>query len=113
MNTVVISVPRWHRFARCDGLGDAMFPAKGDRAGEIAAKRECRRCVVAADCLRDALEVGDFEGVRGGFNGPERRRLAAGAQPRNCERCQGWFVVQWPGQIRCRGCSARVAGRQP
>jgi WhiB family redox-sensing transcriptional regulator len=110
MSIPFIEVRDWHRQAQCVGLNDLMYPDKGDRQGEHEARRVCRRCPVALDCLAESLEKRDFQGVRAGFNGRERELIAGGAPIESCERCNVWFVAQWPNQIRCRVCSQAVRG---
>ena len=105
---VVVPAHAWHQRAACVDLGDVMFPAPRDRAGEAEAKRVCRNCPVARHCLTESLTARDFEGVRAGLNGRERERLAAGQRLQRCGRCSGWFVAQWPAQVRCRSCSPRA-----
>ena len=69
------SVPTWHEQANCQGLGDAMFPERGDNAGSARAKRVCAGCDVRQQCLQDALDRADEWGVRGGMTGIERKHL--------------------------------------
>ncbi|MEV1331161.1 WhiB family transcriptional regulator [Micromonospora costi] len=68
-------VPAWHDDAACDGLGDAMFPDKGDHAASSYAKRVCAGCPVRHQCLEDALDRNDQWGIRGGADPSERRAL--------------------------------------
>lgn len=103
-------IPDWHLKAACAGKDDLMFPDKGQRLIEQEAKRVCRNCPVALECLRESVDLGDFHGIRAGFNGRERELIAVGAEPSNCDRCNGFFVAQWPNQVRCRHCSQAVRG---
>ena len=73
------TVPTWHELANCQGLGDAMFPERGDNAGSARAKRICGNCVVRDQCLTDALDRADEWGVRGGMTGVERRHMRQAA----------------------------------
>ncbi|MEV4521442.1 WhiB family transcriptional regulator [Micromonospora tulbaghiae] len=73
--TLLGSVPAWHQQANCNGLGDAMFPERGDNTAVARAKFICGRCDVRTECLNDALDRGDEWGIRGGLSGIERRNL--------------------------------------
>jgi len=59
----------------CMGLTELMF-SEG-KAEQQQAKRLCRTCPVATNCLADALARCDYFGVWGGYTGRERRELAA------------------------------------
>jgi len=62
----------WTDRALCAEIsGDFFYPEKGD--GVAAAKAVCRSCEVRLPCLEYALEIGDREGIFGGFT--ERTRL--------------------------------------
>jgi WhiB family transcriptional regulator, redox-sensing transcriptional regulator len=57
---------------------DLWFPEKG---GSVAyAKRVCRSCPVAAECLKFALANDERWGVWGGLSERERRRLKPGGR---------------------------------
>jgi WhiB family redox-sensing transcriptional regulator len=45
------------------------------------ARKICDGCPVREICLQDAIDERDFEGVRGGLSGRQRRRLAASMAP--------------------------------
>lgn len=65
----------WAEQALCrDGDPDAMFPDR--QADEHQAAKTCRRCPVAAECLRYALQHGMDHGVWGGLTARERRIVA-------------------------------------
>ncbi|WP_435233414.1 WhiB family transcriptional regulator [Micromonospora aurantiaca (nom. illeg.)] len=78
--TLLGSVPAWHQQANCAGLGDAMFPERGDNTAVARAKFICGRCDVRDKCLTDALDRADDWGVRGGLSGIERRNLRRGTK---------------------------------
>lgn len=65
----------WRTRAACTEVDpDVMHP--GYVAEEIAAaKRVCQPCPVRRECLRNALELGEQEGVWGGLTSAERRNL--------------------------------------
>jgi WhiB family redox-sensing transcriptional regulator len=64
----------WRDWASCAEVGwEAFFPGAYQRFE--AARRVCEGCPVAEECLADALETGDFHGIRGGLTGDERREL--------------------------------------
>lgn len=71
--------PEWHHRAACRTTDpEIFFPISSDPASEIAAKRVCRGCPVAALCLEEAVDSGIRHGVWGGLNETERRKLRAG-----------------------------------
>jgi WhiB family redox-sensing transcriptional regulator len=45
------------------------------------ARKICDGCPVREICLQDAIDERDFEGVRGGLSGRQRRRLASSMAP--------------------------------
>ena len=66
----------WRAGALCAQTDpEAFFPAPTQTAH--AALRICARCEVRAECLADAIEVGDEHGVRGGVSASRRKRMAA------------------------------------
>ncbi|WP_026454868.1 WhiB family transcriptional regulator [Saccharomonospora iraqiensis] len=69
----------WTVRARCRGMDtEQFFPVGFGRAAEAQtqeAKKVCHRCPVASECLTEALESNDFDGVRGGMSGLERAEL--------------------------------------
>lgn len=54
-------------------MGDAWFPNSGDQAP--GAKAVCGRCPVRDECLQYALDLNIKEGIWGGLNERERRKL--------------------------------------
>lgn len=42
---------------------------------EMLAKEVCRRCIVTSECLNHALTTGEDDGIWGGLNPTERRKL--------------------------------------
>lgn len=87
-----------------DGDRDLMHPDSNAEA-KAKAKRKCNGCPVAAECFVDSINQQDFEGVRAGMTGGERRawfdehhpdgkRLSAEragrgkTTPMGCARCQ-------------------------
>jgi hypothetical protein len=65
--------PRWWDKAQCLGHDDPdLFhdPKREDEAREF-----CRDCPVRQDCMNDALDRGDLEGVWGGTTDDQRRQI--------------------------------------
>ncbi len=64
----------WHGSAACQGLAaDIFYPISDEEAQ--AAKAICAACPVQAPCLEHALAVREKDGVWGGANEKERRRI--------------------------------------
>lgn len=67
----------WWQDALCAQVDTTIFfPDKGGSTKE--AKLVCSRCPVTAECLAEALKVGEQFGVRGGLSKGERRKLERG-----------------------------------
>lgn len=70
----MISSTRWHEQALCRQVDqDLFFPEVGE--SNSAAKRVCRVCDVAAECLEYALANDIRHGIFGGLSGNQRRLL--------------------------------------
>jgi WhiB family transcriptional regulator, redox-sensing transcriptional regulator len=71
--------PHWRERSACrDEDPDLFFPiGTGRHATEQteAAKAVCRRCSVIDTCLAEALDTGEVNGIRGGLDQLELRRL--------------------------------------
>lgn len=72
----------WQRQARCRLQYSAYFFPPGDgesredrAAREASARSVCHTCPVQRACLDLALELEEPQGIWGGMNGQERRRL--------------------------------------
>jgi WhiB family redox-sensing transcriptional regulator len=70
----------WRRRAACAGLGELFFAPSLDEAAARAwspepAKAVCARCPVAADCREWATRTRQSDGVWGGLDEDELRRL--------------------------------------
>lgn len=66
--------PSWMEQAACIGVNPELFyPTKVDDSGP--AKRVCRHCPVAAQCLEYALDIDDRWGIWGGTGSHIRARL--------------------------------------
>lgn len=69
----------WRHRAKCRGVDPELFFPVGTsgpaqlQIGE--AKAVCRRCPVVSECLAWALESGQDDGVWGGLDETERRKL--------------------------------------
>lgn len=66
----------WREDAACAGVPtDLFFPLSEDPEAAAAAKAVCAQCPVQEACLRYALATNQTEGVWGGLDANERRRL--------------------------------------
>ena len=67
---------QWRQFARCLGADPEIFypPSESDEAAEEA-KAVCMVCPVREPCLEHAITAREKQGVWGGLNERERRRL--------------------------------------
>lgn len=69
----------WRHHAACRDTDTELFFPVGTTAATAAktedAKAICARCPVRLDCLRFALHTGEAEGVWGGMDPKERKRL--------------------------------------
>jgi len=66
----------WHEQAACASYpAEMFFPANETPAAAKAAKLICAACPVRDECLSFALETAQSEGVWGGMDAGERRRL--------------------------------------
>ena len=66
----------WRQYARCLGADPEIFypPAESDDASD-AAKAICAICPVREPCLEHAITAREKQGVWGGLDERERRRL--------------------------------------
>lgn len=68
----------WHDDANCRGMALEIFYV-GSRIDQERmlpeAKAACDGCSVRSQCLEEAIQQGDVDGVRGGLLGRERRVL--------------------------------------
>lgn len=73
---------RWREHAACRDSDASLFFPAGSTGAAIdqieAAKAVCATCPVQDDCLRFALETNQEDGVWGGRDEIERRRLRRG-----------------------------------
>jgi WhiB family redox-sensing transcriptional regulator len=79
----------WRDRSACLGEDPELFFPIGDGGASVSqvqqAKKVCRRCPVIQPCLESALANGD-EGVFGGLDDRERRRLRALTRPVSSRR---------------------------
>jgi len=69
-------VEEWRVSAACRGANlEVFFPEDGDEVGVAAAKAVCEACPAQEACLQYALATNQTEGVWGGLDKSERRRL--------------------------------------
>jgi WhiB family redox-sensing transcriptional regulator len=73
----------WLDDALCREVGPDLFHSEtqGDTAVVRSARRVCRACPVAAECLQFALDNNEEFGVWGGTSPRERRRIKRGLPP--------------------------------
>ena len=113
----------WQDRAAClDEDPELFFPPgnewKGHEAQEAEAKAVCNRCPVLAQCREKALADGDFEGIRGGMTGEERKALAkarkSAAAPIRHGTTTGNRAHYKRGEKPCQPCAdaAAVADRR-
>jgi len=70
------SVEPWHEEAACASYpAEMFFPQTDAPSAGAAAKLICAACSVREDCLSFALDTAQSEGVWGGMDAGERRRL--------------------------------------
>ncbi|MEU4640863.1 WhiB family transcriptional regulator [Micromonospora sp. NPDC023814] len=84
---------------------DTMHPDDRDRWGQAQAKDVCKGCPVAEQCLDDANRVGDFEGIRAGLTGKERRALDNAPATKPCHDCGEDFAPRTGATVRCTPCA--------
>jgi WhiB family redox-sensing transcriptional regulator len=66
----------WRSSAACAGSNsDVFFPAPEDEAAIARAKAICESCPVREACLQYALATNQSDGIWGGMDSQERRRL--------------------------------------
>lgn len=66
----------WRADAACSGIGtEIFFPVTEDPEASAQAKAVCATCPVQETCLQYALATNQTDGVWGGLDGNERRRL--------------------------------------
>lgn len=64
----------WRLSGNClDEDPDTMHPQDRDLYGQNQAKGICAGCPVKDECLTDAINTDDWNGIRGGMTGKERR----------------------------------------
>lgn len=65
----------WHSSARCRGQGSELFFTDDDASTRRRARAFCAGCPVWWECLTDALNGDEREGMWGGLRSGERNRL--------------------------------------
>lgn len=77
---------QWSKRAACTGQADAMHP-ENDEKQIAAAKAICARCLVARECLWDAVATDDMQhGIRAGLRPNERRDVVKELERRKSGR---------------------------
>jgi WhiB family redox-sensing transcriptional regulator len=72
-------VTNWRLSANCrDTDPEVFFPISEGNADHVKAVNICRRCPdeIQAACLADSIKLRDFDGIRAGMTGKERRSHA-------------------------------------
>lgn len=76
----LVAPPAWHADALCAEPTYAPAWWFSHKAHEVAqAKATCARCLVGAECLQRALQLGETDGIFGGLTAIERRQLQRAA----------------------------------
>lgn len=97
----------WAESAKCLGMArpEVMWPLPGADAQIAEAIKVCDGCPSRVPCLLDGIDENEFDSVRGGLTGRQRklaarahgRDIAAYLKPeppqRHCVRCGQGFVV--------------------
>lgn len=121
----------WAESAACLNItnADVMHPISTADAELELARQVCRRCPLQTqlDCMTDAADRGEWDGVRGGHPGWDRKRfhdqgLTPAQYPkpvreRTCTGCGGQFEVspnhRWASKcVPCVSASYKRAGRE-
>ncbi len=110
----------WSTRSVCrDDDPELMWPLPHDYAAIEEARKVCKPCPVGIECLREGIELLDWESVRGGLTGEERKdrhrqgfALADYPPPpkrmgRWCVRCQTPFVAESRFRRVCESCDRR------
>lgn len=73
----------WEKAAACRGANTNLFyPESMNDEDAWAARKICRACPVARECLKDALERKEPFGIRAGLGPHARTALLKGKKPR-------------------------------
>ena len=76
MHTIGTTTPTWRQHARCLGADpDVFYPPSESEDGALEAKAICAICPVREACLEHAITFREKQGVWGGLDERERRRL--------------------------------------
>jgi WhiB family transcriptional regulator, redox-sensing transcriptional regulator len=76
MHTIGTTPATWRQYARCLGADpDLFYPPSESDEGALAAKEICATCPVREACLEHAITFREKQGVWGGLDERERRRL--------------------------------------
>lgn len=103
----VAPIRAWHSVAPCKSFPWLeWFPEEWETRPEPAVVAVCDACPFSADCLRDALDFPDTDGVRGGTVPYQRRQLSAERERARCPRCGSDAVVPDGRYEICVSCAA-------
>lgn len=106
----------WLAAAACRGTDHRLFfpvlehRPVGETAERLALARSiCDRCPVAAECLTDALVSRDFDGIRAGLTGAQRKRLPRPPRRLWCPECGTQFETSSGSNRKYCGVACRRA----
>lgn len=116
----------WDELAQCKGENDLMWPLPNAVEQTALAVMQCHGCPVRVQCLLDGIDQDEFESVRGGLPGRQRKTAArkhgrdVDAYPapqlpvRWCQRCGEAFEPTEAAPLAriCTPCAAARAERE-
>jgi transcription factor WhiB len=92
----VAPIRTWHPAGHCgksENVKLEWFPADYVTRPDAEVAVVCARCPFAVECLNDALEFDETDGVRGGTTSYQRRQLLAERDRARCPNCGSDGVV--------------------
>lgn len=86
-NKFIVAMPDWMDNAACNGTPITMwFPEYGSNGDSRNAKDVCYECPVRQQCLEWAFATGSVDGIFGGYDARERKKLRRNAQRRQANQ---------------------------
>jgi hypothetical protein len=102
----VAPVRPWHRFAPCRNVTWLeWFPDDWETRPDPGVVVICDACPFAADCLQDALNFPDTDGVRGGTLPYQRRQLNVVRDRAKCPVCFSDAIIPSGRYEICVSCA--------
>ncbi|MEW1565774.1 WhiB family transcriptional regulator [Streptomyces sp. NPDC093509] len=104
----------WRDDATCATVDPELFypTGPGGTAAQMErqAKSICDVCPVRAECLAEAIEAGDYTGIRGGLTEVERRGMVRGGQTAflRCLEAQEYIEAQIAAKVPRRDVAAEM-----